>query len=124
MISVKNIFDTVGPHDGLRIWIEPVRLARNLAEWCEVDFLLPEIAPPKALWDWFELHPSHYEIFRQRYQDCLSDSSLAPVLEQLALSGIECNVTLLHEGDDPHRNTATALHEFLAALYPSFYRHI
>jgi uncharacterized protein YeaO (DUF488 family) len=120
MIRVKNVFERVEPADGLRVWVEPVGLARNLAEWCKVDFLLPEVAPPRALWEWFEEHPTHYGMFRQRYHDYLEDSMLGPVLDQLAYSGRECNVTLLHQGGDPVRNTAVALLEFLGARSLTF----
>ena len=115
MLSVKYLFEKVEPTDGLRVWVEPVGLAKNLAEWCRVDFLLPEVAPPKALCEWFEEHPKQYGIFRRRYHEVLQDSTRAPVLDQLLYSGSECNVTLLHQGDDPVRNTAAALLEFLGA---------
>jgi uncharacterized protein YeaO (DUF488 family) len=122
MIRVKNIFDRIEPTDGIRVWVEPIGLARNLGEWCKVDFLLPEIAPPAALWEWFEEHPAHYAIFRQRYHEYLDDPMLAPLLDQLVYSGRECNVTLLHQDDDPVRNTACALHELLGARSGSFPR--
>jgi uncharacterized protein YeaO (DUF488 family) len=34
----------------------------------------------------------------------------------LATAALQENITLLHQGDDPNHNTATALHEYLSEL--------
>ena len=116
MIKVKHFLDPVEKDDGQRIWVEPCGLVKDLRQWCKVDHVLPHLGPPKALCDWLEEHPDGYDYFRARYHECLERSPYKPALQHLACAAIREPVTLLHQGDDPAHNTATALHEFLSEL--------
>jgi uncharacterized protein YeaO (DUF488 family) len=116
MIKIKHLLDAVEPDDGQRISVEPVNLTRDLREWCEVDHVLCHLGPPAALRDWFEEHPDGYDYFRAEYHEALSKSDFKPALQQLACAGMRETFTLLHQGDDPGHNAATALHEFLSEL--------
>ena len=116
MIKIKHLLDAVEPDDGQRISVEPINLTRDLREWCKVDHVLCHLGPPKKLWEWFEEHPDGYDYFRAQYHDALTKSVYKPALQQLACAGIRETFTLLHQGDDPGHNSATALHEFLTEL--------
>ena len=116
MIKVKHFCDAAEPDDGQRIWVEPVGLTRDLREMCRVDHVLPHLGPPKALWDWFEEHADGYEYFRARYHECLARSPYKAALQKLACAGLRETFTLLHQGEDPSHNSASALHEFLNEL--------
>ena len=116
MIHVKHLMDEHEADDGERLWVEPVGLTRDLQEWCAVDHVVDHVGPPMKLLRWFEKHPEDYETFRGRYHSWLDGSDFRPALVQLANAGAEQNLTLLHTGDDPDENTATALHEYLAEL--------
>ena len=116
MINVKHLMDDVEDDDGKRLWVEPVNLTRDLCHWCEVDFVVPEVGPCIALWNWFEQHPDGYEYFRGRYHEMLCKSPLREALQLLANVAVSHNITLLHQGIDPEHNTATALYEFLSEL--------
>ncbi len=116
MIKVKHLLDSVEPDDGQRIWVEPYNLTRDLREWCKVDRLLCHLGPTKALWEWFEEHPDGYDVFRARYHECLASGGHADELQRLACTGLRGTFTLLHQGEDPGHNSATALHEFLSEL--------
>ena len=61
-------------------------------------------------------HPDGYEYFRGQYHECLSKGPYRTALQQLACAAMKENITLVHQGDDPQHNTATALHEFLSEL--------
>ena len=116
MIKVKNFLDAAEADDGQRIWVEPIGLAHDLREWCKVDHVLSHLGPPRALWEWFEEHPDGYDYFRANYHESLAASVYKPALAQLARTGGTTNLTLLHQGDDPAHNSATALYEFLIEL--------
>ncbi len=78
--------------------------------------MLAHLGPPKALWEWFEEHPDGYDFFRAQYHDALGKGAYKPALEQLARAGMRETFTLLHQGEDPGHNSATALHEYLTEL--------
>lgn len=116
MIKVKHLLDTFEEDDGQRLWVEPLGLTQDLREWCRVDHLLSHLGPPRELADWFEEHPDGYEHFRGAYHELLESSPAKPLLMDLVAAARHGNFTLLHTGDDPHQNTAAALHEFLVEL--------
>jgi uncharacterized protein YeaO (DUF488 family) len=116
MIKVKHFLETVEDDDGLRMWVEPVGLVKELQEWCKVDHVMPHLGPPKDAWEWFEEHPDCYEEFRGQYHECLANSHYRPALQRLACAAMRENFTLLHAGDDPDHNCGSALREFISEL--------
>jgi uncharacterized protein YeaO (DUF488 family) len=116
MIKVKNLFDTAEKDDGARLWCESENLTKDLQEWCEVDHVLCNAAPSAKLLHWFEQHSDGYDYFRAKYHGQLSESKYLSSLEQLAHSAKNENFTLLHTGDNPSENAASALAEFLMEL--------
>lgn len=116
MIHVKHLLDEVKSEDGERIWVEPIGLTRDLREWCRVDHVLPHLGPPRQLWDWFAEHPDGYDYFRSCYHECLGKGPYREALQQLACAAMRETFTLVHQGDDPEHNSATALHEFISEL--------
>lgn len=116
MFQIKHFLDPVEKNDGRRVWIEPFGLVNDLRQWCSVNELLPHLAPPRELWEWFEQHPDGYEFFRGRYHEWLSSSPHRQAMLQLVKRSRRETITFLHQGDDPAHNTATALHEFLGEL--------
>lgn len=116
MIKIKHLMDAREADDGQRIYVEPIALARDLTEWCNVDHALCHLGPPIELWEWFEEHPDGYEFFRARYHEALGTGPHTDVLQRLACIAMRGNLTLLHTGGDPAENTATALYEFISEL--------
>ncbi len=116
MIKVKHLMDPVEPDDGQRLWVEAVGLTKDLRAWCQVHHVLPHLGPSAQLADWFEQHPDGYDHFRGRYHDALGQSPYKPALQNLAKAAAKENFTLLHTGEDPQHNSATALYEFLSEL--------
>lgn len=113
MIKVKSLFDQVEEDDGVRLFVEPCGLTRDLVEWCAVHHVLSNIAPPKKLAQYLDGKPDRYDNFRGQYHEWLSGSKFVPALDELARAAREENYTLLHTGDDAERNVATALAEYL-----------
>jgi len=117
MIKIKHLMERVESDDGKRLWVEPVGLTRDLAEWCKVDYVMPHLGPPPSLWKWFEHHPDGYEYFRGKYHEILIKGPYRLALRHLAKAANNENFTLVHQGEDPQHNTATALYEFLNDLW-------
>ena len=116
MIKVKHFTDRVERDDGQRIWVEPIGITKDLAQMCSVHHVLSHLGPPTELANWFEAHPDGYDFFRAKYHDALARSVYKPALQKLACAGRNETFTLLHQGDDPGHNSATALHEYLTEL--------
>jgi uncharacterized protein YeaO (DUF488 family) len=116
MIKIKHLMDAVEKDDGVRMWVEPLGLTKDLRAWCEVDHVLSHLGPPMGLWQWFEEHRDGYDYFRATYHEWLSKSRYKPALMDLARAARRDTFTLVHQGDDVEHNTATALYEFLSEL--------
>lgn len=115
MIKVKSIFDPVEADDGVRIRVEPIGLTRDLQQWCDVDYVLSELGPPLWIWNQLRAHPDHYGSFNVVYESFLSQEPRRDGVARLAVLSTIRQITLLHEGDDPELNSATALCEFVLA---------
>lgn len=116
MINIKHFLEPAEPGDGQRIWVEPIGLTRDLREWCHVDHVMTHLGPARELWDWFQEHADGYEFFRGSYHESLNKGPYRAALQQLACAGMSETFTLVHDGEDPNHNTASALHEFLSEL--------
>jgi uncharacterized protein YeaO (DUF488 family) len=116
MIRIKHFLDKVESEDRDRIWVEPIGVTKDLVELCSIRHVLSHLGPPVKLWTWFGQHPEGYEEFRARYHEHLNHGPYRQALQALAAVGLKEDFTLLHQGDDPARNTATALYEFLIDL--------
>lgn len=116
MFKIKHFLDAVEADDGDRIWIEPIGLTRDLREMCNVTNVLSHFGPPMTVWKWFAKHPDGYDYFRAQYHEWLASGPQKEALSELVFLALRSNITLLHQGDDPAHNTATALYEFLSEL--------
>jgi uncharacterized protein YeaO (DUF488 family) len=113
MITIKHFLETPEVEDGMRLWVEPFGVTRDLCDWCRIGVVLSEIGPPPLLWDWFDLNPSGYESFRKIYHAYLSQPLFASLLQKILDLSERVNVTLLHQSTAASENTAAALCEFL-----------
>jgi uncharacterized protein YeaO (DUF488 family) len=116
MIKIKHFLEAVEQDDGERMWIEPIGLTRELREWCQIGRVASHLGPPMELWNWFDEHPQGYEFFRGKYHEHLAAGPYRAALIELAYTGLHGNLTLVHHGDDPQHNTATALYEYISEL--------
>lgn len=116
MLQIKNIFDKVEPQDGLRYWVGPGGLTRDMIEWCSVDRWLKEGSPSERLAQWFDDNPRGWEYFRAKHHEELNQSGALRDLRILSHRGMGENITLLHADSDPEHNVAVSLYEFLVEL--------
>lgn len=118
MLSVKHFTELGETADGPRVWVEPIGITRDLCEWCHIDVLATEFAPPAMLWEWLEERPgaARYLVFRRAYRDWLQMHCDADSLRTLAELAASRPITLLHQGGDPRFNTAGALRDLLEEM--------
>lgn len=116
MIRVKHFLDPIEPDDGHRLWVESIGLTRDFQELCDVHHVLSHLGPSMRLWLWFDQHPDGYEYFRGKYHEQLQAGPYHDALAELAAAAMKEDFTLLHQGDDPLHNGASALAEFISEL--------
>ena len=116
MIEIKHLFDTPEPNDGLRLWVGPVGLTRDLTEWCRVNRWLREGSPSPELAQWFDEHPDGWEYFRAMHHEALGSGPSTRILHALSRQGINEPITLLHAETNPAENAAVSLYEYLVQL--------
>ena len=116
MMKIKHLMDPTESDDGLRLFVEPYGLTLDLREWCDVTEVWSHLGPPRKLHEWFEEHPDGYDYFRAQYHEAILAAGQRSELLEIARHAGRQNITLLHMGDDPAHNTATALYEFIAEL--------
>lgn len=118
MLRVKHFMDRVETDDGHRLWIETIGLTRDLQQMCDVHHVLSHLGPPSKLWLWYEQHPEGFEHFRSKYLQHLASGAYREALVELGAAAQRENFTLLHQYDDPLRNAATVLAEFISQVQP------
>lgn len=116
MIRIKHFLDTPEREDGDRIWVEPIGVTKDLREMCSIQHVLSHLGPPVKLWERFDRQPEMYDEFRAKYHEQLNAGPYRTALQALASAGLKEDFTLLHQGDDPAHNSATALYEYLTDL--------
>lgn len=115
VIKVKHLMDALEEDDGVRIWVEPIGLTRDLAEWCSIDNVIPQMTPSQKT-IFVATHAEGFDYYVQRFHEELRKSPQAPTLKALAMASRVENFTLIHASEDPAQNCAMALFEYLAEL--------
>jgi uncharacterized protein YeaO (DUF488 family) len=116
VIKIKHLMDEVEDDDGVRMWVEPINLTRDLQEWCEVDVVLAPLAPCQSLIHALAGDAETFDSLMIRFHDELRRSPNADTLRSLAIGSLTETFTLLHASDDNAQNCAVALFEFLVEL--------
>lgn len=116
MLQIKSLFDKPEPQDGLRLWVGPIGLTKDLAQWCNVDRWLKEGSPTAVLGQWFEEHPQGWDYFRGMHHEELNRNGYVRELRSLSLRSSKENVTLLYGETNPEQNSAVSLYEYLVEL--------
>lgn len=111
-IATKRIYDEASNGDGHRVlvdgmWPRGVRKAdARLDDWRK------DLAPSKALRQWFDHDPEKFDGFRRRYRDELKDREDA--LDELLDAAGGQTLTLLFAARDTEHNHAVVLRDVLA----------
>lgn len=114
-IRIKRAYDAVAPSDGHRVLVDamwPRGLAKDRAR---IDTWLREVAPTRALRQWFGHQPSRWAEFRRRYHRQLQARQRTEAVEWLRSLARSGRVTLIYAASDKDHNNAVALKQYLDA---------
>ena len=98
-IRVARVYDETGPDDGQRVLVDRVwpRGVRKedprVGTWCK------DVAPSKALREWYQHKPERFDEFASRYKAELRDSPALEELRKLAKRGVVTLVTATRDVD-------------------------
>ena len=109
MVTTKRVYEPFSPSDGFRVLIDrlwPRGIAKAKAH---VDLWLKEVAPSRALRQWYGHDPAKWTEFRKRYTNELRDSPAKEALEDLVRRARRGRVTLLYSSRVEDINNATVL---------------
>jgi uncharacterized protein YeaO (DUF488 family) len=115
-VRLKRVYDSAGPIDGHRVLIDrlwPRGVSRDRAKLDEWE---RELAPSKALRQWFGHEPERFDEFRRRYIEELN--SQRPRLTSLRRRAREGTLTLVYAAHDKEHNDAVVLAEVLRRGLP------
>lgn len=113
-IETRRIYEPPTPDDGYRVLVDRLwprglsKAAARVDEWARA------VAPSNELRKWIHADPTRWGEFRRRYLAELKAQreALRPLAER-ARAG---RVTLLYARNDPKRNNAVVLAEYLRGL--------
>jgi len=112
MLKCKSIYAKPAPDDGARVFVDRLWPEGISTRHAAVEWWAQELAPSYELWR----HGSALEQWPQyqaSYGAELRSRDRQPALEKLRQSAAQGNVTLLYGTDDPRRNNAVIVGEYL-----------
>lgn len=112
MLKCKSIYAKPAPDDGARVFVDRLWPEGISTRHAAVEWWAQELAPSYELWrhgsaleQWPQYQASYWAELRSRDRQ--------PALEKLRQSVAQGNVTLLYGTDDPRRNNAVILGEYV-----------
>lgn len=112
MLKCKSIYDKPAPNDGARVFVDRLWPEGISTRHAAVSWWARELAPSYELWRHGEVL-AQWPQYQANYWEELRSRDRQPALEKLRQSAAQGNVTLLYGTDDPGRNNAVAVREFL-----------
>lgn len=114
-VRIKRAYEKPDASDGIRIlvdglWPRGVSKADLMITTWEKD-----IAPSKALREWYGHDPEKWPEFRQRYRKELEKSPRREALEQLVRLSEQVTLTLVFGASDAEHSNAAVIEEMIQA---------
>ena len=110
-VRIKRVYDLPSEIDGVRVLVDRLWPRGLHKSDVKMDYWLKNAAPSSDLRHWFDHDPAHWDEFKLRYRDELSEgNSDIKKLENLMKQG---RITLLYAAHDPLHNHALVLQKFL-----------
>jgi uncharacterized protein YeaO (DUF488 family) len=111
MITLKRVYETAAPRDGVRFLVERLWPRGVKKTALHVDGWLKEVAPSSELRQWFRHDLKKWHEFRRRYfRELDANPDLVDPLLKAARRG---RVTLVYSSHDTEHNNAVALKDYL-----------
>ena len=112
-LYARRAYEAAADGDGRRVLVDRVWPRGVSKEELAADAWVKEIAPSKALRQWFDHDPERWDGFRKRYFKELDDNGGALEALYAELRGAK-RATLLYGARDEEHNNAVALIEYLS----------
>lgn len=111
MVAIKRVYESARKEDGTRILVDRFWPRGVTKERAHIQQWMKEVAPSKALFEWYGHVPAKWEEFRKRYREELKEkkTELAE-LRRIAKKG---RLTLVFGARDTNRNQAAVLAEVI-----------
>jgi len=112
MLKCKSVYAKPAPDDGVRVYVDRLWPEGISTRHAAVEWWAQELAPSYELWR----HGSaldQWPQYREAYRQELAARDKQAALEKLKQSAATGMVTLLYGTDDPARNNAVLVREFL-----------
>src|SRR5690606_8727937 len=111
-ISIKRVYETPSPDDGLRILVDRLWPRGMKKEDVQIDYWFKEVASSNELRKWFGHNPEHFEQFRESYvQELKTDARKRSIVDKLCELIMHQPTTLLFAAKDNRHNNAVVLKE-------------
>ncbi|MDZ7343241.1 MAG: DUF488 family protein [candidate division KSB1 bacterium] len=112
MIKCKSIYAKPTPEDGFRVLVDPLWPEGLSTRAAAVDWWARELAPSYELWR-YAYDRDHWDKYRENYRRELAHRDKQAFLNQLRQRADSQMLTLVYGTDDPKRNNAMILREYL-----------
>lgn len=111
-LKCKNIYDKPAPDDGVRVYVDRLWPEGISTRHAAVEWWAQEIAPSYELWrHGYDL--DKWLQYRESYLKELAGRDKHAVVEQLRHRAANGTLTLLYGTNDPERNNAAVVREYL-----------
>ncbi|MBI2855129.1 MAG: DUF488 family protein [Chloroflexi bacterium] len=116
MLKIKRAYEKQEPQDGKRILIDrlwPRGLSRERAG---IDEWMKDLAPSTELRTWYGHDAAKWPEFRRRNIEELSSPERTSILEDIARTARQENITLVYSARDTEHSDARVLEELIGEL--------
>ncbi len=96
---MARVYEDVSPDDGQRVLVDRIWPRGLRKDDPRVGVWRKDVAPSKALREWYHHEPERFDEFAARYEDELRDSAALQELRKLARRGAVTLVTATREVD-------------------------
>lgn len=116
MVRIKRIYETRDRADGLRILVDRLWPRGVTKSEARIDAWRRDLAPTKALRQWFDHDPSRWDEFRLRYRNELESAGKMEELRVLGDKARREPITLVYAARDEQRNNAVVIKKLIEML--------
>ena len=116
MVRIKRVHDKRGGADGVRILVDRLWPRGVTKGEVRIDEWRKDLAPTKALRQWFDHDPSKWEEFQLRYR---KEMEVAGKMDELRILGDRAGrgtITLVYAARDEERNNAVVIKKLIDML--------
>jgi uncharacterized protein YeaO (DUF488 family) len=113
VIVTKRAYEPYEPSDGYRVLIDRIWPRGVSKEKAHLDAWEKEIAPTKALREWYEHDPAKWPEFQERYEQELKTPEAKAVLDDLTRRAEHGKVTLVYASKASDISNAAVLERLL-----------